>query len=672
MRTRLGAGAISTLALGVAVIAAPFRIHAQTPTAALVLGSPVITISYPATDEEAYQAADMAMSAAGVSFVLESSVRPADQPAFDFARPPDTRTTLTGLSLARALSEISRADNAFHYNLTGNVVVARFGAIPTPLDAPSTPLDLTGADASDVLTHIVGLLDPGAAESWHIQKGMTPAGAASAPPVNVHLRGGTVRDALVAVAASGPARSVRASYFWRGGQLAVSALDLRDGQTLSGARLAVAVAPDAMSGAQRLMISGGGLDLSFLVLSYTRSTGVPVGMEMLPMDIANARQAAPARIDVTGLPPAEALKRIVAYDSRYQLTQQDNGWFLVAPKVGVPGRPTILDTPLPPFVRRGESIDVVGSDLVARLGARNSSPTGNGAPSPSPALSPQERIALARRMQAAAAARTVTVEFPRETTGRAVLQAIAASAEATSWLLRGTSGSDGRISYQFTLQFPDGSSVGRSFVVESDLAASRPPAPAPHTLTATEVGMAIDQITRDSHVSVTAELVQPAGAQFDHPDTTLLARLRGQGVEAALTQLVALCDGCAWKKDHDVYRITSSHLPAREAWLDRKVDSFRHHFANIREAFDEIRKLGARSMPSGVSMGVRPVGPEERSFEVNLGRSTIRQVLDVIAAGAGSNRWAVVYTDANGTFPEVALQLWSVEGHHISGSIPIR
>jgi hypothetical protein len=675
MGTHARLGALTALAVGASIIAVPHLARAQVAPSALVLGSPIITLSYPATDEEAYQAADRAMAAAGIQYVLEGSVRPPDQPAFDYARPPESRTVLTGLPLSRALNEVARADGAFHWAMAGDVVIARFGTMPTPLDAPVAAFDFTEGTPADLLKAVIAAAGLRDSEGWKVS---SPR-AEGIPPsaFDIHLRQRTFRDVLIAAARSAPTRSLRASYAWLSGALTVASIDIRDGALLAGGGMALAASPAAQNPA-RISVNAGSLDLSFMLMDYARQSGVSIGIELLPVTFDAPRILGSARVDVTGLSPGDALKRIVAYDSRYQLTARD-GWFLVAPKVGVPGRPVILDTPVPPFVRRGESIDVVASDLVARLGARISTPTGSsGAPSPSPSLPPEERMALNRQLLATAAARPASVDLPGETTGRAVVQAIANSTEANSWVLHSTSGRDGRLGYQLTFQFPDGSSVGRSFSLDDGLAPARAPSPTMHILDPTDVVLVVREIARSTNAVVTVELVQSAARPpFHATDGSLLQQFRNLPVEAALSKLMEACEGCSWKKDHDTYRVISARVPkasSPDAWLDRKVSSFRHRFANLREAFNEVQQL-APAGGRGALMGVGGSGgrmSDAHPFEVDLGRSTIRQVLDAITIAAGAHTWSAIYTDANGTFPELSVNLQSGDGQGIGGTIRIR
>jgi hypothetical protein len=199
-------------------------------------------------------------------------------------------------------------------------------------------------------------------------------------------------------------------------------------------------------------------DLWSALASYVRVANVTLSYEQARGHIAIPGALQSGYIDVTDLKPADAIARIVAHDSRYSWQERD-GRFVVYPKVG---SQSVLDAPLPSFVRINEPfIDVLG-DLLGRIGqstVRPSRPPGD-------------------RLQAEAEERLrrpVTIELREPTTLRAAIDRLCAAFGSASWSFRGGANPSGQGEYGISIQTSDGGSTSRSFSIPEAAGPSRPP-----------------------------------------------------------------------------------------------------------------------------------------------------------------------------------------------------
>src|SRR4029079_14930969 len=136
----------------------------------------------------------------------------------------------------------------------------------------------------------------------------------------------------------------------------------------------------------------------------------------LPLQL---RQTLPT-IDLTGVPIADALRRLVALDSRYELVET-RGTFLVRPKAGVPGRIDVLDQKVDGFSASNVPASSVIQRIAERIGTYRAPPT----------MSPSGQTSPIAQMLA----RPITFALTGDVTIRDVLSAIATGVGG-NWSMR--------------------------------------------------------------------------------------------------------------------------------------------------------------------------------------------------------------------------------------------
>ena len=156
----------------------------------------------------------------------------------------------------------------------------------------------------------------------------------------------------------------------------------------------------------------------------------------------------------------------------------------------------------------------------------------------------------------------------------------------------------------------------------------------------------------------------------------------------ALDALAGLSPGLTWRRDRDVYRISSAGLSgARDLPLDRRVRNFEGRFESLTALLHGVRELftiqpaprrgetavnvfGATGAANRTTMSPT-AGALERPLSLKLRNVSVRQILDEIARAHGTLSWSVQYIDAHGTYPEFELR-FSQAGSATGLPIPIR
>ena len=142
----------------------------------------------------------------------------------------------------------------------------------------------------------------------------------------------------------------------------------------------------------------------------------------------------------------------------------------------------------------------------------------------------------------------------------------------------------------------------------------------------------------------------------------------------ALDALAGLAPGLTWRRDGEVYRISSAGLSgARDLPLDRRVRNFEGRFESLTALAHGVRELF--TIVPAPRQGATPVnvfgatgganrttmsptaGALERPLSLKLRNVSVRQILDEMAKAHGTLSWSVQYIDAHGTYPEFELRL---------------
>ena len=459
------------LALAVAVLlAAPITGAMQTRRGPLastrILGGPVITMDERPADSEAFVAARRVLEAAGIRYVLESPVPDHTVPQFDLAAPQGESIILTGLTVGDALDRVAKESPRFAWRESDGVIAARFTtSSASVLDQRLPRFSVTGANARTAMGALVSLLAPEWDQAARIAiraRSINPLSPTPPPDVSTALASVTMRNETVADVLARLARESR-SWSWviqydRAPAVmdntSVTVYSGRDAIVAAGPRVSEPV-PSGTLNPHDIRLTN---DLWSALASYVRVAKVTLSYEQGRGYTGTPGALQSGYVDVTGLKPAEAIARIVAHDSRYAW-QERGSRFVVYPKVG---SQSVLDAPLPSFVRISEPfIDVLG-DLLGRIGqstVRPSRPPGD-------------------RFQAEAEEllrRPVTIELREPTTLRAAIDRLCEAFGSASWSFRGGSSPNGQGEYAISIQTSDGGSTTRAFSIPEAAGPSRTP-----------------------------------------------------------------------------------------------------------------------------------------------------------------------------------------------------
>jgi hypothetical protein len=442
-----------------------------------VVAGPVVTLDVPTNDAAAFNAATGILGAAGVRFGAEGPALDPAVPLVDFARAPEQSLTLTGLTVGDALDAIVRVTPRLRWSESDGMIVVRMTNRDSLLDRRIRRFAVDAATPRAALEALIRQLAPerisaeglaGFAATTQELDARLPARAGR--DVSLALDNVTLLAVLTAISRENGALSWTVSYARAPASIATATIVFRE-----SARLAVAGPPQPAPAAappgtrpgpelRRLPVTG---DVVSMLTTYSETARVPIGVERIPGLPASPFRPVTPPLDLEGLPPRRAVAIIVAHDSRYVWTER-SGRFLVKPKPGEAG-PTLLDTPLPSFVRSKEPFESVLVGLLGRLGIEDSRalpmrPTG-------------PTIILPAGTLDAARQRPVDVSLRRATTARAALDAICHAAGRLSWVLRDESAGLGVDRFSLQITSPDGWRYSRSFTVPV-----APPAPGPRRL----------------------------------------------------------------------------------------------------------------------------------------------------------------------------------------------
>lgn len=186
----------------------------------------------------------------------------------------------------------------------------------------------------------------------------------------------------------------------------------------------------------------------------------------------------------------------------------------------------------------------------------------------------------------------------------------------------------------------------------------------------------IDRLCRALEIRCAIELISrtPPGWDMLRGSTAASYDFSGLTPAEALDALTGLAPGLAWRRDGEVYRISSAALSgARDLPLDRRVRNFEGRFESLTALAHGVRELftivpaprrgatpvnvfGATGGANRTTMSPT-AGALERPLSLKLRNVSVRQILDEMAKAHGTLSWSVQYIDAHGTYPEFELRL---------------
>ena len=437
-----------------------------------VLGNPIVAIDAPMNDHSVFDAAQQLLRVADVRFGIEGPALDPAVPLVDFGKPVENIVVLTGLTLGDALDRLAAGNPRFHWREADGMIQARVSSAgPTLTDRRLPGFVLVNASPRAALEALIKAVAPARGTAGIMGMGRPAAGREGGPPtrvgkdVSVSLDKPTVLDVLNAVSRENGAMSWTIRY-----ERAPATIDTATIAFSESGEYATAVPPGMVDptapqpgNAVRVSVFS---DLATMLAQYREQTGVLVNFELLPPVPGPRSSRSMPPLTLTGLPPAAAVRRIVAHDSRYEVVER-SGRFLVKPRAGGP-HTSPLDTVLPSFVRVDEPFDAAVGGLLQRLSLESSSTgsfqSGGGRGSNTAAIE-------------AIRQKPVSVSFPKPTTVRDVLDALCAAAGPLSWSLRAQSVMSGRSFYNLEISSPEGWTLPKSFVIATPTTPSRRPEP---------------------------------------------------------------------------------------------------------------------------------------------------------------------------------------------------
>jgi len=661
----------------------------------VVPSSPAIRLFQPPTAAIAAAVAERALQAADVRYGFEAPPADSTIPSIDLAKLPDQTTDLAGRKLGDALNVIVQAAPQLRWSRADGVVVVR--SLPDGvglLDRKLTFYSVTNASLRTTLEALVQAIDPARAKGAGIYgqgrsggsgAGPTDPNAAAAHTVTLTVGNAPVRDVLQAISrqmnplrwtirydANPPSPDTASIALTTKDEIvtAASPFSLRALQQQSPAGPPGRGGP--MPGAVRIPISP---SLNVMLSNYGGQTGAKISVE----EIGSAPSLSPASLmsvilpplDLTGVSTADAIARLVAYDSRYEMSQA-HGRFLVRPKPGTPGRLALLDQPLGALSASNEAAGSVIDRVAAHLGSVSPRPNAPGS--------------IGAAMQT-----PISVTLPESATIRDGLDAIA---DATGW--------SWSFQPQYAPGFPTSVSLqwrGPSWMMSTNarLTTDLSPAPAPSHLPARPIPDALDrtiarvplapartdtlgvfdQLGRAAKVPMGIELLPPAARSRDprvmtRPQPPIVV---GPGkfsdalyflLEREPDYQVISTDPLVNVGPKLMASASSDFMNQPIASFDVKNEGLYHALGSLRHVIDPAY-LASDWQGSGAASMNRPV-------TLSVDRATPRSIIDQLVAQHGGLLWvasfepATIYDQARAQPSDWVLTLVPID----DSGIPVR
>ena len=467
------------IVLAVVSVLPPSVAMAQQPKAADAIvrsGIPVV-LEIPPGDMT-FNVIRQVLQAASVPHGIEQAPRTADAAPIDFGRRPSRVVRLDGMPVGEALDSILGEDSRYEWTeADGRILVraaaARGGALDTRVDR----FAVTDVSFIDALTALVRAIDPSRPRPLVMRFGLSlEVGGQKAAPadgsrqagaqaagrrrgsderlITLALDGATLLDILDAIAHTHGELSWSVAYDRGGMRLENATITLMGRDVAATAASAHAEREVARMWERDRMIVPIIRSLEGMLSLYTRRARVRTGIELLSDD-GPAPFLDVAPLDLTDVPPAAAISRIVAFDSRFEWMEA-NGIFNVRPRAEHAAGPSILEQPIETFsvadVTAEGALDAIGRlfGAVSRGGGY-----GEGGPIDVDEKEHQRRIAEGR-------AQTISLTLANSTL-RDILNAVCRAHGTLSWSLRRQPARDGRRTYTIKFESYDGWSVSKSF-----------------------------------------------------------------------------------------------------------------------------------------------------------------------------------------------------------------
>jgi hypothetical protein len=382
----------------------------------------------------------------------------------DTGRAPDRIVRLEGLRLGDALEAVVAEDPRFEWTEMGGRILVRATGLGgmSALDAPVPAFDVRNAALADAIRALATAIDPGRPAPEVLQFGMalTAGGLVSSPSgggerrFTVRVDGTTLLDALDALCRAHGQLSWAVQYDSGGTGLenAVISLVAPGTRVTTQSRRAKAestASPDRL----RIPVMR---ELQGMLSLYAQRARVRFGLERLPHRMETGFLDVPP-LDLTDLPAAVAISRIVDVDSRYEWLDA-GGIFHVRPVSARGPAPELLDRRLGPLhfveITAEAALEALGEALGATLAGSGAGEGGL------PGVDERE----ARRRQGEDRARRFSLILPGATL-REALNAISLAHGALSWTAGQQPVVRGESRYTLTLSSYEGWSVSRTLVL---------------------------------------------------------------------------------------------------------------------------------------------------------------------------------------------------------------
>jgi hypothetical protein len=620
-----------------------------------------IPLSTPVTSFKTIETITRVLRAAGVPFGIEGPARE-DPPVVDLAQPRVEVANLHGISVSAALGAIARLDPSVHWTEADGVIDVRLTSSATWIDREMPPFSILNANSTQALEALATAIDP--ARRGHVSTFGLPAGGPNvvrfppAPPapttsVSVTQARGTALDGLDALV-RGSRRSWRITY---------------DGPTLDASDASISIAaPDASVASASAVSEAERADanlvrvtiatrVDFAVVEFARLAHIPVSIESLPQPFpAQDPENIPLSLDRRE--PRAALDRLLAYDSRYALSEA-HGMFHVQPRTGstIPA----LDQPVVNFSVTNEPFQTALNRVLGR------------------------GVAVPTATRATSAAYQV-FETPISVTAngssvRELLDALCRASDA-DWSVEPVSGLA-----NLTIRAP-GTSLGTltSWRSTADVSGvmRQPRATAiPVTLKSEQValplamasvpmpfGAYLRDVTHtpgEQRAALAAEAQAPPFAATNEPAPQILSKL------------LEHVPGLGWSLDGAVYHIQPVGAIDRDDIINRKIEPFDYRVPDLRQAATYmidviVGRSASTPRTTGGSFTVEmfsapgfsrpaqpPPPPNTGPIHIVFGGGTVRDALDAVTRTHNAPSWILWVIDT-GQGHSVSLTLCSADG----------
>jgi hypothetical protein len=402
-------------------------------------------------------------------------------------------------------------------------------------------------------------------------------------------------------------------------------------------------------------------ELANMIADYRRQTGAPVSFEQLPLAPSPRRVTFVSSLNLAGLSHGEAIRRLVAHDSRYEVVERA-GRFMVRPRTASATSP--LDTVLPSFVRVDEPFDAAIGGLLQRLNLESSS-------TPTPQFSSPGRGGSVAASMEAARQKPISVSFQKPVTLREVLDALCQAAGSFTWTFRMQSMIPGRASYALEISSPEGWSLHRSFSLAAPVVATKRPDPGiPPSLDRDinriflpTVGGVWSPFLNLASAARTPFGVELAPGPSNSPDPRLTKRADlpslGPGrLSDAIYVLLERMPETGWIASGGMLNFGPAEtIRQPEHFLNQRVGRFEVTGLPASSVIALLRRRmsagpGATATPAAnaaaASLAPRSMAESAlaRPVTLRLENPTAREVLNAIATQLGNLNWIVMYESA--------------------------